>query len=73
MASLDSMPSRPVWNMVNILKKHVFMTSTSVCFGFNQLDLIVISRLSHVPACVTCVGVLQLHISHYGRSNGGSN
>lgn len=73
MASFDSMPSRPEWNMVNILKKHDFMTSTSVCFGFNQLDLIVISRLSHVPACVTCVDVLQLHISDYGRSNGGSN
>lgn len=54
MASFHSVPSRPVWNMVNTLKKGDFMTSTSVCFGFNQLDLIVISRLSHVPACVTC-------------------
>lgn len=73
MALFNSMPSRPVWNMVTILKNHDFMTSTSVCFGFKQLDLIVISRLCHVPACVTCVGVLQLHISDYGHTKGGRN
>lgn len=37
--------------MVNILKKHDFMM-VLVWFGFNQLDPIVMSRLSHLPARV---------------------